>query len=181
MKIYTKKGDSGETGLLGGTRVPKDHLRISAYGTMDELNSFIGALRASKDGKILEKELLIIQDNLFTMGSHLANDPDKSQFTLPELKEDGIEILEKSIDQMESQLPPLKNFLLPGDSPENALAHICRCVCRRAERETVSLSHQYPVNPVIIKFLNRLSDYLFVSARFISLKQGVQETLWKPS
>lgn len=180
MKIYTKKGDAGETGLLGGTRVPKDHLRIAAYGTIDELNSFIGALRAADDTKTISRELLRIQDRLFVIGSHLANDPDKSQFSLPELTESDISSLEQNIDSMESVLPPLKNFLLPGDGQTNATAHICRCICRRAEREIVSLSDQFSVDPMILKYLNRLSDYLFVVARYISHLRGDSETAWIP-
>ncbi|MFK7970217.1 MAG: cob(I)yrinic acid a,c-diamide adenosyltransferase [Bacteroidia bacterium] len=179
MKIYTKKGDSGETGLLGGTRVPKYDLRIEAYGTVDELNSHIGYMSTFPS---LNKHIPLlrgIQDRLFTLGSHLANDPSKSAFKLPDFSPEGIEVLETSIDEMEEHLPPLTNFVLPGGHPANAQAHIARCVCRRAERRVVELASNVDVDANIVRYLNRLSDWLFVLARKASSETGSEEIVWK--
>ena len=140
MKIYTKKGDEGMTSLIGGTRVSKASLRIDAYGTVDELNSYIGWVR-DLSGEIADKNLLIdIQDRLFTIGSHLAADPEKSKMKLPELREENITELEKAMDEMESQLPEMKSFVLPGGHQAVSCTHVARCVCRRAERLTVLLN-----------------------------------------
>lgn len=179
MKIYTKKGDEGMTSLIGGTRVSKASLRIDAYGTVDELNSYIGWVR-DLSGEIADKNLLIdIQDRLFTIGSHLAADPEKSKMKLPELREENITELEKAMDEMESQLPEMKSFVLPGGHQAVSCTHVARCVCRRAERLTVLLNSDVPVNPLIIKYLNRLSDYLFVLSRYLTMKLGAEETPWK--
>ncbi len=179
MKIYTKKGDEGMTSLIGGTRVSKASLRIDTYGTVDELNSYIGWVR-DLAGEIANKNLLIdIQDRLFTIGSHLAADPEASRMKLPELREENITELEKAMDEMESQLPEMKSFVLPGGHQAVSCTHVARCVCRRAERLAVHLNSDSPVNPLIIKYLNRLSDYLFVLSRFLTMKLGAEETPWK--
>ncbi|MCE3007432.1 MAG: cob(I)yrinic acid a,c-diamide adenosyltransferase [Bacteroidetes bacterium] len=180
MKIYTRKGDTGHTGLLGGTRVPKWHLRIESYGTVDELNSWLGLLGSLPEGQPQLAQLRRIQDRLFTLGSHLAADPEKNQFALPQIQEADIAELEAGIDLMEADLPALKNFVLPGGSAANAQAHIARCVCRRAERMTAALHAESPVEPVILKYLNRLSDWLFVFARWLSLQAQSEEVVWKP-
>jgi len=184
MKIYTKRGDKGETSLIGGTRVPKHHTRIEAYGTVDELNSYMGLIQSQPVmEKIpeLQKQILAIQNQLFSLGSILASDPKKSRMKLPEIVEADIEALEKSIDEMEGELQPLRNFVLPGGHPANAMAHLARTVCRRAERRVVALNETEEVlNPVSIQFLNRLSDWLFVLSRYISHHAGAEEILWKP-
>jgi cob(I)alamin adenosyltransferase len=181
MKIYTKKGDDGTTGLLGGTRLPKHHLRIESYGTLDELNSFIGALRDQlKDSK--QRKLLIhIQEDLFTVGSHLAADPEKNKMALPQISIQNIEELESEMDLMESNLPEMKFFVLPGGHPAVSACHICRCVCRRAERLCVALNATSPLEPIIIQYLNRLSDYFFVLARQLTMDFDVKEIPWNPS
>jgi cob(I)alamin adenosyltransferase len=179
MKIYTKKGDQGETSLIGGTRISKAHLRIDAYGTVDELNSYIGWVR-DLSADIVKKETLIeIQDRLFTIGSHLAADPVTSRMSLPLLKEEDIVLLENEMDEMEKVLPEMKSFILPGGHQTVSCTHVARCVCRRAERLVVLLDNESKVEPLILKYLNRLSDYLFVLARFITLKTGAEETPWK--
>jgi cob(I)alamin adenosyltransferase len=179
MKIYTKKGDEGSTSLIGGTKVLKSIQRIEAYGTVDELNSYIGWVR---DLCQIEKQkitLLEIQDRLFTIGSLLASDPEKSKMKLPELKEADIEFLEKEIDNMNEELPEMKFFILPGGHPTVSCCHVSRCVCRRAERAVVHLAESSPVDKLTLKYLNRLSDYLFVLARLLSKSLGVTETPWK--
>ncbi len=179
MKIYTKKGDEGKTSLIGGTRVSKAHMRIDAYGTVDELNSYIGWVRDLADG-FADKNLLIeIQDRLFTIGSHLASDPETSQMKLPEMNEANIVLLENAMDEMDAQLPEMKSFVLPGGHQAVSCTHVARCVCRRAERLTVLLNDNQAVDPLILKYLNRLSDYLFVLSRFLSMKLGAEETPWK--
>jgi cob(I)alamin adenosyltransferase len=182
MKIYTKKGDSGTTQLIGGTRVPKHHVRIEAYGTIDELNSFTGLLRDQKMTDHHKKILLEIQDRLFTIGSSLASDPEKSRMKTPDLTEQDVILLENEMDMMEAQLPELKSFILPGGHPTVSHAHIARCICRRAERLVTHLSEseENRVDPLIIKYLNRLSDYFFVLARKLAAEFGAEEILWKP-
>jgi len=180
MKIYTKKGDKGQTGLIGGTRVPKHSLRINAYGTVDELNSFLGIIRDRAISDLFKEEIIFVQDRLFTLGSLLAVDPEKSKMELPQIHESDIERLEKSIDKMETELPPMKNFILPGGHETVSFCHISRCVCRRAERLVVELDEKFSQNPLIIAFLNRLSDYLFVYGRYVSLKLNAEEIPWKP-
>ncbi len=180
MKIYTKKGDAGETGLIGGTRVPKSALRIDAYGTVDELNSSIGVLRDRSLTAESKDELIFIQDRLFTLGSWLASDPKKSKMKLPEIRETDIARLEVSIDQMEAVLEPMKNFVLPGGHESVSFCHVARCVCRRAERLVVALNETDHQNPVILAYLNRLSDYLFVYSRHLTKVLNAQEIPWKP-
>lgn len=180
MKIYTKKGDAGETALFGGSRVPKHHARIEAYGTVDELNSFLGLLRDQDIENVHRDLLLFIQERLFTAGSTLAADPSKGNLVVPDMTDDDITRLEQAIDKMEEELPPLKNFILPGGHPAVSYCHVARCVCRRAERQIVALNEQEQVPEIIIRFMNRLSDYLFVLARKAALDLGVDEIPWVP-
>lgn len=180
MKVYTKTGDEGTTGLIGGTRVPKDHVRIEAYGSVDELNAHIGFLRDQAGMKSYQERLVQIQEQLFTMGSHLANDPEKSKMKLPEFLDEFTHDLEKDIDSMEEELPAMTNFILPGGHPSVSVCHIARCVCRRAERATIALHHSSNINTGLMVYLNRLSDYLFVLSRKIAQDLGAEETPWKP-
>lgn len=180
MKIYTKTGDKGQTSLIGGTRVPKHHIRIEAYGTVDELNSWIGLLRDMTADEHVKTILIEVQDRLFTIGSSLAADPEKSKMKLPELKEEDVTLLEKEIDAMDAVLAPMKSFVLPGGNETVSHCHIARCICRRAERCVIHLTETSPVNEVVIHYLNRLSDYLFTLSRKLSLDLGAVETPWKP-
>ena len=182
LKIYTKTGDKGNTSLIGGTKVPKSHLRIESYGTVDELNSWIGFLNDQVSKKHENKMLKEIQDRLFTIGSSLACDPEKEpKLKIPDLGESDILLLEKEIDKMNEKLPVMKTFILPGGHPVVSAAHITRCICRRAERLCVSLQeNKMFVDPLVIKYLNRLSDYLFVMARFLGKDLKVKEIPWKP-
>ncbi len=180
MKVYTKKGDTGLTGLIGGTRVPKSNLRIDAYGTVDELNSYMGLLRDNAISDEFKSEIVNIQDRLFTLGSWLASDPEKSKMTLPEILSSDVEALEQLIDKMDEELEPMKFFVLPGGHQTVSFCHIARCVCRRAERLVVELNEQAEQNPVIISYLNRLSDYLFVYSRYLTLKLKAEEIPWVP-
>jgi cob(I)alamin adenosyltransferase len=178
FKIYTKTGDKGETALLGGTRVPKNHIRIEAYGTVDELNSWLGQIRdcVSKEH---EAEIYKIQNYLFTVGSHLATTPTKDvKMSLPDLKEEEITFLEEKIDSMEKTLPALTNFVLPGGDANASKIHIARCVCRRAERISVALTNEESIDQLIVQYLNRLSDYLFVLSRFVLKSNDGTEVIW---
>jgi cob(I)alamin adenosyltransferase len=181
FRIYTKTGDKGSTSLIGGTKVPKSHLRIESYGTVDELNSFIGLLgdHLPPSFPTLIRE---IQDRLFTIGSSLACDPEKEpKFAIPDLHEADIQVLEKAIDTMDAELPAMKSFILPGGHPAISTAHVARCVCRRAERCCVRLQEETgTVQPLVLQYLNRLSDYLFQLARFIGHRLEVPEIPWKP-
>jgi cob(I)alamin adenosyltransferase len=180
-KIYTKGGDKGETSLLGGTRVPKYHERIEAYGTLDELNSFIGLLCDHVDNVSTKETLIKIQNNVFVAESHLAADKPEDRDRLPMLTDDDILFLENEIDRMNVYLPELKSFILPGGHPVVSYCHVARTVCRRAERLTIKVAEIYPVENIIIRYLNRLSDYFFVLARKFSFDFNAQEILWKPS
>lgn len=180
MKIYTKTGDAGTTALLGGTRVGKSHLRLEAYGTLDELNSWMGLLRDFTVNQNRSTFLKEVQDMLFTLGSHLATAPGKQVRHLPSYTAEDITALEMGIDEMEEGLPQLKNFILPGGHPEVSQCHIARCVCRRAERLAVALHEQEPLDPAILMYLNRLSDYLFTLARRMSHELGAAEVAWQP-
>ena len=180
MKVYTKHGDQGQTSLLGGTRVPKHHLRIEAYGTVDELNSWMGMLKDQLVALPFKAFIKQVQDNLFTLGSHLAADPAANRMSLPEITEADVLELEQSIDAMETNLPMLQNFVLPGGHPANSTAHVARCVCRRAERITVQLHEDSPVAAVILRYLNRLSDWLFVFSREMTRLAGAEEVSWAP-
>lgn len=180
FKIYTKTGDKGQTSLWGGARVPKHHLRIESYGTVDELNSHLGLVRDSLQDENLRTNLKTIQDRLFTVGSILATDPEKAdKMATPDLLQSDIEQLEQWIDEMDQSLPELKNFILPGGHPAVSFCHIARCVCRRAERLTVALHELEPVNELVLIYLNRLSDYLFVLARKVGQIFGAAEIIWK--
>jgi len=180
LRIYTKTGDKGDTSLLGGTRLPKHHIRIEAYGTVDELNSHIGLLRdVVTDEKTIDL-LISIQDRLFTIGSHLAADPQTNKMPLPPLHESDIEALEKAIDAMDAVLPPMKSFVLPGGHPHVSYCHIARCVCRRAERAVLRLAENENVEVLLYKYLNRLSDYLFMLSRQLTQWLNAPETPWKP-
>jgi cob(I)alamin adenosyltransferase len=179
MKIYTKKGDKGETSLIGGDRVKKHHIRIEAYGTIDELNSYIGILRSFADEQINAPVLSEVQDRLFTIGSLLASAPG-SKMIVPDLHDSDISLLEVSIDKMHEELPELKSFVLPAGSREIAHCHVARCICRRAERLIVHLSEDQEIDPNILQYINRLSDYLFVVGRYTAKVQGVEEVSWKP-
>jgi len=178
VKIYTKGGDLGETSLLNGTRVSKSHDRVEAYGTMDELNAFIGALRDHLEIDHYRKVLLRIQENLFTAEALVAADPEKKAEGLPELDEEEILLLEKEIDIMTSELPVLKNFILPGGDPHVSRCHVARTVCRRAERAVIRLQRDSSVSPVTVRYLNRLSDYLFVLARRLGKEFNAEEITW---
>lgn len=183
FKIYTKTGDKGKTALIGGTKVPKSDLRIDAYGTVDELNSYIGLvsdyLINFPDTISLLRE---IQDRLFTIGASLACDPEKdTKMRIPDLHAEDVTLLEASIDKMNEELPEMKSFILPGGHVAVSTGHIARCVCRRAERLCVGLQEQQQfIEPLVLQYLNRLSDYLFVLSRWIGHKFQVEEIPWKP-
>ncbi|HRH38146.1 MAG TPA: cob(I)yrinic acid a,c-diamide adenosyltransferase [Flavobacteriales bacterium] len=181
MRIYTRTGDKGETGLLGGKRVPKDDLRIETYGTVDELNSHLGALRDLAAPH--HHDLLIsIQEQLFSIGSRLAsqNEEEAGKFKVPSITEEHILALERAMDRMDAELEPMRNFILPGGHIASSQAHVCRTVCRRAERRAVQLARENELDPVLIRYLNRLSDLLFVMARHLAKLNGVPDTPWVP-
>lgn len=180
-KLYTKTGDKGKTSLLGGKKVSKADLRIEAYGNVDELNSFIGHLKDNESVENrLKQQLYWIQEHLFSIGSILATESDFSGFELPKVSQTEVQQLEVWIDKFDKEVPPLKNFILPGGHPAVSLAHVCRTVCRRTERSIISLSTEEPVDESILQFMNRLSDYLFIFARAISHILGVKEVPWSP-
>ncbi|WP_366184254.1 cob(I)yrinic acid a,c-diamide adenosyltransferase [Flavobacterium ovatum] len=187
MKIYTKTGDKGTTALFGGTRVSKDHIRIDSYGTVDELNSYIGLIRDQEMDTHYKSILIEIQDRLFTVGAILATPPEKEILKngQPRLKNLGItkadiQLLENEIDSMELALPPMTHFVLPGGHTTVSYCHIARCVCRRAERLAVHLNHEEPIEELTIQYLNRLSDYLFVLARKLTFDLNAEEVKWIP-
>ena len=180
MKIYTKKGDKGQTGLIGGSRVSKNDLRINAYGTVDELNAHVGLLRDLTDDRELKSNLIDIQDRLFTAGSLLAVGEKGTKMKLPELNEADIHCLESWIDGMDKLLPQMKSFVLPGGHVAVSTRHIVRTVCRRAERLIVELSNQVKVSPLIVAYFNRLSDYFFTLSRKLSMDLNAEETPWIP-
>lgn len=180
MKIYTKTGDTGTTSLFGGKRVSKADLRIDTYGTVDELNSYIGLLRDQDVNQKRNEVLVEIQDRLFTIGSILATEPGNTKVKIPSLAEQDIQYLEKEIDTMDSELPPMRFFVLPGGHPSVSIGHVARTVCRRAERLTIALDQVEKVEPLVIKYLNRLSDYIFVLCRKMTNELNVEETPWKP-
>jgi len=180
MKIYTKGGDKGKTSLLGGKRVSKSNMRIEAYGTLDELNANIGLLKDYDISDDIKVSLLKIQHDLFKMGSILACEVDPDQYNLSRIQDSDIIEIETLIDDMEDKLPVLKNFILPGGDIAISQCHISRCICRRAERLTVLLSEEEEVEEVIIRYLNRLSDFLFVLARKIGFDKGIPEINWIP-
>ncbi len=180
--IYTKTGDKGGTSLIGGVRVPKNHIRIESYGTVDELNSFIGMVNDMAQHEQVSAWLREIQDRLFTIGSALATNPDKEvKMKLPDLHEADVQWLEQRIDEMNEQLPEMRSFILPGGNLASSTCHVARCVCRRAERICVDMQeHDEFIPPLIIQYLNRLSDYLFVLARYLGHINNAPELPWRP-
>jgi cob(I)alamin adenosyltransferase len=182
QKIYTKTGDKGNTSLIGGTKVPKSSLRIEAYGTVDELSSWIGLCKDLLTDETAKNLLQEIQDRLFTMNASLACDPVKEpKLRIPDLKDEDVTLLEQEMDRMNESMPPMKHFILPGGHPILSQLHITRCICRRAERCCVRLEQEREeVEQIIIKYLNRLSDYLFVLARYTGHQMGIEEIPWKP-
>jgi len=187
MKIYTKTGDKGKTSLFGGSRVLKSDLRIESYGTIDELNAHIGYLNDNLTDNSIQKELLKIQNQLFTIGAMLATNPDKKilksgkdRLTIPTISNKDVFYLEHLIDKAESHLPKMTHFIIPGGHPTVSSCHICRTICRRAERRIVALSDVSNVENIIIEYINRLSDYLFVLARKLTHTLNAKEVLWKP-
>lgn len=180
MKIYTKTGDQGTTSLFGGKRVSKADLRIDTYGTVDELNSYIGLLRDQPVNAHRGETLIEIQDRLFTMGSILATEPGNTKVKIPHLSEGDIQFLEKEIDAMDAVLPPMRFFVLPGGHPSVSHCHIARTVCRRAERLTIALHAVEPIDALVMQYLNRLSDYLFMLSRKMAHELNAPETPWKP-
>ena len=180
MKIYTKTGDKGLTSLIGGTRVPKHHIRIETYGTVDELNSYVGLIACQDIEQHHQVVLKEIQDRLFTIGSSLAADPEKSKMKIPDLLESDIVLLETEIDLMNEALPALKHFILPGGNTTVSFCHVARCVCRRAERLAVALSESSFVDSKVTVYLNRLSDYLFILGRKLGMDSKVDENIWNP-
>ncbi|MDT0295742.1 cob(I)yrinic acid a,c-diamide adenosyltransferase [Mesonia ostreae] len=188
MKIYTKTGDKGSTALFGGTRVPKHHIRIESYGTVDELNAYIGLIKDQEISGDLKADLKKVQQNLFTLGAELATDPKKAQLkngkerlNIVRVKEAEIQFLEDQIDAMNQNLPQMTNFILPGGHTTVSYCHIARCVCRRAERLAAALNEVEPFEAYILQYLNRLSDYLFVLARKLSKDLQVEEIKWIPT
>lgn len=180
MKIYTKKGDEGKTGLIGGTRVSKNDLKINAYGTVDELNAFVGLLRDLIEEPKYTAQLIEIQDRLFTAGSILAVSDEGTKMKIPSIKTSNISSLESWIDRMDEELPEMKSFVLPGGHPIVSNCHITRTICRRAERSIVTLSEHSEVDPIILSYFNRLSDYFFTLGRMMVKDLGVKETPWEP-
>ncbi|WP_242927711.1 cob(I)yrinic acid a,c-diamide adenosyltransferase [Pontibacter vulgaris] len=181
MKIYTKTGDKGTTALIGGTRVAKSHLRIESYGTVDELNSYIGLVRDQEVNKNRADILKEIQDRLFTIGSTLATDPEKAvKMATPDLHAEDIELLEQEIDKYTAEVPPLRSFVLPGGHQSVSFCHVARCVCRRAERLVIRLQEESQVDDLVVIYLNRLSDYLFALCRLMTHELKAEEVAWKP-
>jgi cob(I)alamin adenosyltransferase len=178
MKIYTKTGDKGSTSLLGGTRVEKSNARIESYGTIDELNSFVGLVRDCTDHAVVREELLHVQHILFVIGSHLACEKEEIRPKLPYFTEADITLLETSIDRMNEVLEPMKHFILPGGHPTISHCHVARAICRRAERNIVALYNDIPKDILIITYINRLADYLFVLARYFGHLLNVEEIPW---
>jgi cob(I)alamin adenosyltransferase len=180
MKIYTKTGDQGTTALFGGKRVSKADLRIDTYGTIDELNSWMGLLRDFEVNSAKKDILIDIQDRLFTIGSILATEPGNTKVKIPSLNQQDVERLEKDIDTMELTLEPMRFFVLPGGHQNVSYGHIARTVCRRAERLVIALNNQEPVDSLVIMYLNRLSDFLFVLCRWMSKRLNADEIAWHP-
>ncbi|WP_337041473.1 cob(I)yrinic acid a,c-diamide adenosyltransferase [Emticicia sp. 17c] len=181
MKIYTKTGDKGTTSLVGGRRVSKGDLKIECYGTVDELNAWIGLVRDQPVNEMRRDLLKEIQDRLFTIGADLASEPEQvRKRPIPTLTEADIALLENEMDKMDTELPPLRAFILPGGHQSVSFAHLARTVCRRAERLTIRLGGEEEVNATIIKYLNRLSDYLFVLSRMMTQELQSEEITWKP-
>lgn len=187
MKIYTKTGDKGTTALFGGTRVPKNHIRIESYGTIDELNAWLGLIRDQEIDKTSQKILTLVQDKLFTVGAILATDPEKTmlkngkeRLNIPKIETNDIELLEHEMDAMNTKLPPMTHFILPGGHPTVSYCHIARTICRRAERTMTQLFNEEPFDVKVLSYINRLSDYLFVLARKLSSDLKANEIKWIP-
>ncbi|GGH46105.1 cob(I)yrinic acid a c-diamide adenosyltransferase [Mangrovimonas yunxiaonensis] len=187
MKIYTKTGDKGTTALFGGTRVPKHHIRIESYGTVDELNSHLGLIRDQAIAQHHKDLLAHIQDRLFTLGAILATDPEKAvlksgkeRLNIPKISAENIAVLEQEMDAMNEALPPMTHFVLPGGHQTVSFCHIARCVCRRAERLAAALNDISPIDDKVLMYLNRLSDYLFVLARKLTYDLNAKEIKWIP-
>lgn len=180
MKIYTKTGDKGTTALFGGKRVSKADLRIETYGTVDELNSYVGLVRDQPVNQARKNILVEVQDRLFTIGSILATEPGNTKVKVPSLSLEDITLLEKEIDVMDASLPPMKSFVLPGGHQAVSICHVARTVCRRAERLVIALDAQEKIDALVIQYLNRLSDYLFMLSRKMSAELNAEETPWKP-
>ncbi len=180
MKVYTKTGDLGETSLFGGTRVKKNHLRLETYGSLDELNSFIGLLADGLEDTEVITLLRTVQARIFDVGAVLANEKAEKASKVPTIKENHIEILERAIDKMDLELDPMKYFILPGGHIVSSYAHLARTVCRRCERLIISLADEIEIDPILVKYINRLSDYLFVLARYILKKSEKSEIAWIP-
>ncbi|MGY0392017.1 cob(I)yrinic acid a,c-diamide adenosyltransferase [Bizionia sp. KMM 8389] len=187
MKVYTKTGDKGTTALFGGTRVPKHHIRIDSYGTVDELNSHLGLIRDQDINPHYKDVLIHIQDRLFTVGAILATDPEKAvlkngkeRLNIPKISDENIKLLEQEIDNMNDDLPPMTHFVLPGGHQTVSFCHIARCVCRRAERLATELNTVDPIDAMALTYLNRLSDYIFVLARKLSFDLNAEEVKWIP-
>lgn len=180
MKIYTKTGDQGETGLFGGNRVKKNHARIEAYGTLDELNAFVGLLRDQVKDETVREVLFAVQNRLFSIGAYLATPQEDGKATFPlDLKTEDIQLLEQAMDGMDAELPALRNFILPGGHPTVSHAHIARTVCRRAERLCVAMLDEIAVDALVLQYLNRLSDYFFILARYLAKVLDAEEVSWK--
>ncbi len=187
MKIYTKTGDQGTTALFGGTRVPKHHIRINSYGTIDELNSWLGLIRDQRIDDRSAEVLTLIQEKLFTVGAILATEPKKAvlkngkeRLNIPKISDTDIQLLETEMDHMDTQLSRMTHFILPGGHTTVSYCHIARTVCRRAERMATLLHEQEPIDPAVLKYINRLSDYLFVLARKLSFDLKAKEIKWIP-
>ena len=179
MKIYTKTGDKGKTSLVSGTRVSKSHLRLEVYGTIDELNSVLGFVSAANElSKKIRWSVWAIQNKLFDLGSQFANDVENPEYELPDIDEADILFLEDAMDKYTEELPELKSFILPGGHNLIVQIHLARTICRRAERNAVKLSQEFDINAIHLKYLNRLSDYLFVLARVLAVDLGIEETEW---
>jgi len=182
MKIYTKTGDRGETGLFGGPRVSKSDARVEAYGAVDELNAAIGAARAANEDADIDGALALVQHELFCVGAELATPHDaRARSAIPPVEAGWTDRLERAIDRWDGELPPLRHFVLPGGTPAAAALHVARCACRRAERSTVALSQRTEIAPAVLPYLNRLSDLLFVAARIANRRAGRDEPVWDPA
>lgn len=181
MKIYTKTGDKGMTSLIGGKRVPKNSARLESYGTIDELNSYLGMIRSFQIDLQVVEELVIIQSRLFDIGGNLATDPEQTEIKVRlGVKENDIDLLEKAIDRMDAEVPPMKYFVLPGGNQVVSFCHMARTVCRRAERRILDLSGETIVDELVLKYINRLSDYLFILSRKLAFDGGLEEMKWIP-
>jgi cob(I)alamin adenosyltransferase len=181
MKIYTRKGDAGDTSLIGGKRVPKHHVQIEAYGTVDELNSFVGLVRDWAPDKKTKEFLVLSQNRLFVMGSLLAEAKEGSKMKLPQLNEEDVVAIENEIDRLEEGLPEMRHFILPGGHQAVSAAHVARSVCRRAERTVLRMNEEHEVAELIFRYLNRFSDYLFVLSRWLAKELDADEIPWLPS